>query len=71
MNGDVIRELKQNRLWRVTHVKRTEKRRVTMLQFVRVIEVNPADVEYKLPIDAEFLKEKVRQIEDIKRLRAF
>jgi hypothetical protein len=71
VNGDVIRELRENRMWRVAKTQHTEKRRTPMLQFVRVIEINPGDVEYKIPIDEEFMKAKIAQFEEMRKLREF
>ena len=69
--GDMLIELKEGRRWRVTQVRRTEKRLAPMLQFVRVIEINPGDVEYTFPLDQEFVREKVRQFEEYKKRREF
>lgn len=70
-NGDIIRELRENRLWRVTKCQHTEKRRTPMLQLCRVIEINPGDVEYKIPIDEAFMKAKIAQFEEMRKLREF
>lgn len=70
-NGDIIRELRENRLWRVTRCTQTEKRRTPMLQFVRVVEINPGDVEYKIPIEESFLLQKISEFEEIRKKREF
>lgn len=70
-NGDFILEMRQGRRWRVTRCRHTEKRRVPMLQFVRVVEINPGDVEYKFPVDQEFIATKVREFEEYKKRREF
>lgn len=70
-SGDVIRELSRNRLWRVTRVTETEKRRIPMLQMARVAEVNPSDIEYKLPYDQELVGAILRKFNEIRALREF
>lgn len=70
--GDVIRELRPNRMWRVgQRVNLTEKRRVTMLQFPEVSEIKPGDIEYKIPVDEQFLLKKIEEFEATKRRREF
>lgn len=70
-SGDLIRELRPNRLWRVVRTKDTEKRRSPMLQLVRVIEVKPGDVEYKIPVDQAFIEDKITKFEEYKKRREF
>jgi hypothetical protein len=70
--GDVIRELRPNRMWRVgQRVNLTEKRRVTMLQFPEVSEIKPGDIEYKIPVDEQFLLAKIEEFETTKKRREF
>lgn len=70
--GDIIRELRTNRLWRIgQRVNVTEKRRVTLLQFPEVTQIKPGDIEYKLPIDEQFLLDKVQELEATKKRREF
>lgn len=70
--GDIIRELRTNTLWRVgQRVNTTEKRRVTLLQFPEVVEIKPGDIEYKLPINEEFMLAKIQELEDTKKRREF
>lgn len=69
--GDVIREIRQGRLWRVTNVTETEKRRVPMLQFVQAVEIKPSDVENQIPQDARFAVKKMEELEAIKLKREF
>lgn len=70
--GDVIRELRTNRLWRVgQRVGTTEKRRVTLLQFPEVVEIRPGDIEYKLPIDEQFMLNKIEELSALRRKREF
>ena len=69
--GDIVREIMQNRMWRVTRIRPTEKLRVPMLQFLRLIEINPGDIEYKIPIDQHFIETKIRQFEEYKKRREF
>lgn len=69
--GYVVRELREDRMWRVVKNRQTEKRRTPMLQFVRLIEINPGDVEYKIPADENFINAKIQQFEEIRRKREF
>lgn len=69
--GDVIRELRQGRMWRVIHVTDTEKRRAPVLQFSRVTEIKPGDVEYILPQDDKLTLKKSEELEVIKLKREF
>lgn len=69
--GDLIRELRTNRLWRVLASTPTEKRRAQMLQFVRVVEVAAGDVEYKLPYDEELALKKIEELDKIRAQREF
>jgi hypothetical protein len=69
--GDVIRELRDHRMWRVVHVTVTEKRRCQMLQFARLAEIKPGDIEYALATDERFQVEKVSEIEAIKQKPEF
>ncbi len=69
--GDLIRELRSNRLWRVVAARPTEKRRAPMLQFVRVTEVSAGDVEYQLPYDTDFGLKKVAELEKLRVRREF
>lgn len=70
-NGDVLRELRSNRMWRVIRTRSWEKLRVPMLQTIRVKEINPGDVEYRIPIDVDFLKKKISEFETYKKRREF
>lgn len=69
--GDIIRELRSSRMWRVTNVGRAEKRRALMLQFPNVTEIKPGDVEYKIPVDEQLVLEKIEEFEKTKRRREF
>lgn len=69
--GDVIRELQDNRMWRVVVVRPTEKRRCQMLQFARLVELKPGDVEYTLPNDERFQIRKIEELEALKRKPEF
>jgi hypothetical protein len=69
--GDVIRELRDNRMWRVVNVTQTEKRRCQMLQFTRLTEIKPGDIEYSLPNDERFQAKKSTELEDIKKKPEF
>jgi len=69
--GDIVRELPENRLWRVVLVTVTEKRRVQMLQFVRLSEIKPADVEYSIPNDERFQIKQLDEFDKIKKKTEF
>jgi hypothetical protein len=70
--GDVIRELRPNKLWRVgQQVHLSEKRRVTLIQLPEVTEIKPGDIEYKIPADEQFLLSKLQELEDTKKKREF
>lgn len=70
-NGDMVLEIRKNKFWRVIKTRPTEKLRAPMLQFVRLAEINPGDVEYKFPLDEEFVERKVREFEEYKKRREF
>lgn len=69
--GDLIRELRTNRLWRVMQSQQTEKRRVPMLQFVRVVEVNASDIEYQIGYDVSLALKKIEELDRIRAMREF
>lgn len=69
--GDVIREIPENRLWRVVRVTPTEKRRCQMLQFARLSEINAGDVEYSLPLDEKFQIVKIDEFGQIRKKTEF
>jgi hypothetical protein len=70
-NGDVIRELQNGKLWRVTRTQPAEKRRMPTLQFARVVEINPGDVETKIPYDQTLALQILERFRKIRKLRAF
>lgn len=69
--GDVIREILGNRMWRVVKVPISEKRRTLVLQLPVLTEIKPGDVEYKIPVDEQFLLAKLKEFEYIKKRREF
>lgn len=69
--NDVIREVRDNRMWRVVQVTQTEKRRCQMLQFTRLTEIKSGDVEYSIPIDERFQIKKIEELEFIKKKDEF
>lgn len=69
--GDIIKELRENRLWRVERVTMTEKRRVPMLQFIRLVELKPGDIEYTIPNDERFQIKKINELEETKKKPEF
>lgn len=48
--GDIIVELQPNKYWRVVNVRDTEKNRNTILQVMRLDEINRSDVELNLKV---------------------
>lgn len=70
--GDIIRELRNNHLWRIGNmVQTTEKRRVTLLQFPSVTEIKPGDIEYAIPTDERLTIKKISEFEKTKKRREF
>jgi hypothetical protein len=69
--GDIIRELRENRLWRVVQCRQTEKRRSPMLQFARVTEIKPGDVEYQLDYDRELAIKMLERFDALRSQREF
>lgn len=69
--GDIVRELRKQRLWRIVAVQETEKRRVPMLQFARVVEINSADIEYKIPYDQELGLAALKKFDEMRMKREF
>jgi hypothetical protein len=61
--GDIFVELKKNKYYRISNVRRTEKNRTTMLQIVRVDEINRSDIEYQLQIDDDFRAPLIAELE--------
>lgn len=64
--GDVIMEVRERRMWRVVLVNETEKRRCPMIQFLRISEIKPGDIEYSLKTDERFISKKVTEFEVLK-----
>ena len=69
--GDLVRELRSNRLWRVVACRQTQKRRVPMLQYARVVEVSAGDVEYRIALDTELALSKIKELDRMRQLREF
>lgn len=69
--GDLINELRDNRLWRVVQVNPTERRRCQMLQMVRLTEVKSGDIEYRIPTDERFVVQKIDELNQIRAKREF
>lgn len=69
--GDLIRELRRQRLWRVVRIKETEKRRVPMMQFVRVVELNPKDIEHQIPYDSDLALAILDKFDEMRMKREF
>ena len=69
--GDLIRELRNNRLWRVVKVNQAEKRRAAVIQFAQVVEIKPEDIENKLPYDLKLVRDKLDYYNKQRQLREF
>ncbi len=70
-DGDVIVELKTNKLWKVAGVRYPQKNRTIMLQIARLDAVNPTDIEYKVPVDQDRRRALVKELEAREREREF
>lgn len=66
MPGDIIREIRDAKMWRVVAVSPTEKRRCQMLQMLRLTEIKAGDVEYRIAADEKFLVKKIEELNQIK-----
>jgi hypothetical protein len=71
MTGDVIREMRDARMWRVGPVRETQRHRVPMTQVAQVQEIHPKDPEYSIPVDEMKLLERVEELERLRRRREF
>lgn len=58
--GDLVIELLTNKRWKVERINQTEKRRVPMLQIVRLTQIDLGDIEHKVPVSVDFI-EKARK----------
>lgn len=70
-DGDIIVELKPNKVWKVSNVRYPEKNRTIMLQIARLDAVNPADIEYKVPVDQDRRRALVAELELREKEREF
>lgn len=70
-DGDIIVELKPNKVWKVSNVRYPEKNRTIMLQIARLDAVNPADIEYKVPVDQDRRRALVAELEVREKEREF
>lgn len=52
-SGDLVVELESNRYWRVSNIRNTEKNRTTILQVMRLDEINRSDIELHLKVPDE------------------
>jgi hypothetical protein len=69
--GDLVREVVENRLWRIAQVQEVEKRVTPMMQFGQLVEINPGDVEYSFPLDEALVRKLLEEFEDIQNKREF
>lgn len=69
--GDLIIELTDNRYWRVSNTRTTEKNRTTMLQIFRLDEINRSDIEYNVKVPEEARKRLLDELEARERLTEF
>lgn len=69
--GDLLREVRRQRLWRVVKTTLTEKRRVPLLQFTQVVEINPGDIEYQVPYDEDLVRAMIEKFNEMRSRREF
>jgi len=69
--GDVLRELRTQKLWRVERISETEKRRIPLIQYIRCKEINPEDIEYKIPYDLNTALKVIEEFEVARQRREF
>lgn len=69
--GDIIIEVLTNKRWKVSNVRDSEKRRVKMLQIVRVDMINKDQTEYKIDIPKEIMETARQQLKESKDEREF
>ena len=69
--GDLIIEPLTNKRWKVSAVRESEKRRVRMLQIVRVDMVNKDQVEYTIDIPADIMESAREMLKNSKREKEF
>ncbi len=69
--GDLIIEVMPNKIYRVESIFRAEKRQVVLRQLVRLNQVNPSDIEYRIPVDEDIRKRLVDEFEDVRNEREF
>jgi hypothetical protein len=62
--GDIILELEPFRFWRVVNTRNTEKNRTTILQVVRLDEVNKSDIEQHLQVDQNLRAQMLAKLEE-------
>lgn len=66
-SGDLIVELQSNRYWRISNVRNTEKNRTTILQVMRLDEINRSDVEYNIEVPVDV---RLRLLDQLKKREA-
>jgi len=69
--GDVIRRVHANELYRIVQIQPIAKRRIPMMQAARVEQITPGDVEYKIPVDEQLIRDLLDDFNAILRKRAF
>jgi len=65
--GDLVFELMTGKRWKVAMVRDTEKRRVKMLQIVRLDQINNDQVEYKIQIPPEIITKARSEYDETKK----
>jgi len=68
---DVILEVKQGKFWKVSSVRYPQKNRTTMLQFLRLNQIDRSDVEYSINIPDEARRKMVKELEERELEREF
>lgn len=67
MIDDVIVELENNRYWRVSNARETEKNRATILQMARLDEINRSDIELHIKVPENVRSRMLKYLFDRKK----
>ena len=69
--GDLILEMRSNKLWRIVNTRTTEKNRTAILQVARVDAVNKSDIEYTLAVPEQIRTDMLKELEQRERTPEF
>jgi len=70
-DGDIIVELKPNKIWKVSNVRYPEKNRTTILQIARLDAVYQSDVEYRVPVSEDRRRALLAELDQRDKEREF